>query len=76
MMCLELLAEFDPFLANHITTYGNPGKSNTSYLSSTIRDEFINLLAKHVTNKIVNEIKQCKCFSITVDYTPEIIQVD
>lgn len=76
MMCLELLAEFDPFLANHIATRGNPGKGNTSYLSSTICDEFINLMAKHVTNKIVNEIKQCKYFSIVVDSTPDISHVD
>ncbi|KAL4127199.1 hypothetical protein QTP88_011396 [Uroleucon formosanum] len=76
MMCLELLADFDPFLANHITTRGNPGKGNTSYLSSTICDEFINLMAKHVTNKIVNEIKQCKYFSIVVHSTPDISHID
>lgn len=72
MMCLE----FDPFLANHIITRGNPGKGNTSYLSSTICDEFINLMAKHVTNKIVNEIKQYKYFSIVVDSTPDISHID
>ncbi|XP_025407500.1 zinc finger MYM-type protein 1-like [Sipha flava] len=76
MMCLELLAEFDPFLANHIAIRGNPGKGNTSYLSSTICNEFINLMGKHVTNKIVNEIKQCKYFSIVVDSTSDICHVD
>jgi len=33
LMALELLAEFDPFLLNHLETYGNPGKGNTSYIS-------------------------------------------
>jgi len=30
LMALELLAEFDPFFSNHLETYGNPGKGNTS----------------------------------------------
>lgn len=42
--CLELLAEYDPFLAKHLEQYGNKGKGTTSYLSCTICDEFINLL--------------------------------
>jgi len=62
MMCLELLV--------------NPSKGNTSYFSSTICDEFINIMAKHVTNKIVNEIKQCKYFSIIFDSTPDISHVN
>ncbi len=34
MMCLELLAEVDPFIATHIASHGNPGKGHVSYLSS------------------------------------------
>ncbi|XP_025410523.1 uncharacterized protein LOC112683629 [Sipha flava] len=41
---LELLAKFDPFLSAHIAKYGNKGKGNVSYLSSTICDEFIMLM--------------------------------
>jgi len=39
---LEVLAQFDPFLQNHIRTLGNPGSGHVSYLSKTICDEFIN----------------------------------
>lgn len=36
---LELLAKFDPFIAQHIEKYGNRGKGTPSYLSSTIYEE-------------------------------------
>ncbi|XP_050064590.1 zinc finger MYM-type protein 1-like [Aphis gossypii] len=35
VMSLELIAEFDPFLKNHISEFGNKGKGTTSYLSFT-----------------------------------------
>jgi hypothetical protein len=35
MMVLELIAEFDPFLAKHASKYGKPG-SKTSYLPMSI----------------------------------------
>lgn len=33
---LQLVARFDPFLANHIGRYGNAGKGVPIYLSKTI----------------------------------------
>ena len=36
---LELISKFDPFLRNHIETYGNKGKGMPSYLSSTICED-------------------------------------
>ncbi len=48
IMALELISEFDPFLATHIAKYGNPGRNQTSYLSSTIYEEFISLIATKV----------------------------
>ena len=44
----DLLAEFNPFLADHIQMHGNPGKGNVPYLLSTIFEEFIDLLASEV----------------------------
>lgn len=55
-MFLKVIAEFDPFLAGHIRKYGNPGKGHISYLSSTICDEFIELLGKQVTKYILEEV--------------------
>ena len=76
VMTLELLAEFDPFLDLHIKRYGNKGSGTTSYLSSKICDEMINIMAEKVINTIVTEIKHAKYFSISVDSTPDIAHVD
>lgn len=76
MMLLELLSEFDPFLAQHISKYGNSGSGTTSYLSSTICDEIIVLMAKKVKEVIINEVKSRKYYSIVVDSTPDITHSD
>jgi len=44
--CLEIIAKFDPFLNGHLEKYGNPGRGNVSYLSSTCVNEFIDVIAK------------------------------
>lgn len=76
MMCLELIAEFDPFLATHVSHHGNPGSGKTSYLSSTICEEFIELMSNEVLNHIMSEIKKSKYYSIIIDSTPDISHVD
>ncbi|CAK1589517.1 unnamed protein product [Parnassius mnemosyne] len=45
---LELLSEYDPFLKEHINTYGNKGHGVTSYLSANICEEFIGLMGEKV----------------------------
>jgi len=67
-----LLSEFDPFLAQHISKYGNTASSTTLYLSSKICDEIIVLMAKQVKEVIINEVKSRKYYSIVVDSTPDI----
>lgn len=39
LMAIELLAEFDPFMSEHIKRYGNPEKEYTSYISSSTYEE-------------------------------------
>ena len=73
---LELLSKFDPFLAQHIERYGAKGRGNSSYLSSTICDEFIKTMGEHVLKHIVNELKSAKYFSVTVDSSHDISHVD
>ena len=60
VMSLELIAEFDPFLQNHIPTFGNKGKGKTSYLSFTVFEQFIEIMGEKVKKTIVNEIKNAK----------------
>lgn len=76
MMSLEMIAEYDSFLKEHILKYGNCGSEKTSYMSKTICDEFINIIGIEVRNKIISDIKKAKYFSIIVDSTPNISHTD
>ena len=58
--CLELLSEYDPFLAQHIEKYGNRGRGNPSYLSSTICEEFVLLMAGGMIVSIC--VKDSRCY--------------
>jgi len=72
----ELLAQFDPFLENHLKDYGHAGRGVASYLSSTTVEELIRLMAKKVHSKIISEISEAKYFSVSVDSTPDLSHVD
>lgn len=73
---LELLSEFDLFLEEHLKMYGNPGKGNTSYLSANICEEFIDLMGQQVLGTILEEVKESKYYSMSVDSTPDISHID
>ena len=75
---LELIARFDSFLCEHIKIkkYGGSERGVTSYLSKTMCEEFIQLLATKVEASIIAEIKLAKYFSISVDSTPDIAHAD
>ncbi|XP_045464284.1 zinc finger MYM-type protein 1-like [Harmonia axyridis] len=76
MMLLEFLAEFDPFLADHIEKHGNQGRGNVSYLSSSICEEIIQIMATEVLKSIDQEVTEAKYYSISVDSTPDITHTD
>lgn len=76
MMCLELIAEFDPFLKSHIDRYGNPGQGHSSYLSSTICEELLEVMGNTVINTVLQEVRDSKYFSIIVDSTPDFSHTD
>lgn len=73
---IELLAKFDPFLADHLQRFGGKGKGSVSYLSSTICEEFIHLMGERTKEAIISEIKEAKYFSVIVDSTPDLAHVD
>ena len=56
---LELISQFDPFLAQHIERQGARGRAKISYLSSTICDEFIMIMGQDVLKRIVCQILLC-----------------
>lgn len=75
-MLLETIAEYDPFLYDHIKKYGNPGSGKVSYLSSTTCEEFIKIMAKAVKKKIISQILKSKYFCISIDSTPDVSHTD
>lgn len=73
---LELLAKFDDILADHIARYGNQGRGNPSYLSHTVMEEVIAILASKVKATILSSILDAKYFSLIVDSTPDVSHID
>ena len=73
---MELVSKYDPFLARHLDKYGNKGSGSTSYLSHSICDELIIIMADKVMQAIVAEVQESKYFSISVDSTPDITHTD
>jgi hypothetical protein len=53
----ELLAQFDPFLSEHLGRCVASGRGNVSYLSSQIYEELILLMGNEVKRRIFAEIK-------------------
>ncbi|XP_031336217.1 zinc finger MYM-type protein 1-like [Photinus pyralis] len=76
LTCLEYLSQFDNFLKSHLEKYGNCGKGSVNYLSHSICDEFINLMAKKTLDVILDDIRNAMYFSLSVDSTPDISHVD
>ena len=73
---LELLAEYDDFLRQHIQNHGNPGRGHTNYLSSTICEELVRLMGNQVLNEIISRIKLSKYYSLSLDSTPDEGHID
>ncbi|XP_031335363.1 zinc finger MYM-type protein 1-like [Photinus pyralis] len=74
--CLEYLAEFDPFIANHLSKYGHRGQGSVSYLSNTTCDEIINIMGDKLRKSFIEEVKTATYFSLIIDSTPDISHVD
>ena len=51
---LELVAQYDVFLAQHIQTHGNRGSGHTNYLSSTIMEELVSIMGEKVKQEIIS----------------------
>jgi len=76
MEVTALIAEFDPFLSQHIEKFGNSGKGTVNYLSSSTVNELIQMIAEAVMSIIVQELSRSKYYSISVDSTPDLSHTD
>ncbi|XP_076030856.1 uncharacterized protein LOC143019040 [Oratosquilla oratoria] len=68
---VELMAQFDPVLKEHIAKVQG-GASHTSYLGNITQNELIDCISERVLECMVTEIRQSKYFSIILDCTPDL----
>lgn len=73
---VDLLAKYDPVLREHTLRIKLGKKFETSYLSPTIQNEFIEILGEKVREIIIKEVKEAKYFSMMFDSTPDVSHKD
>lgn len=66
---ISLLAKHNSVLKHHLE---HLKKGQVSYLSKTIQNEIIEIMANSVRNKILNDIKEAKYYTIMFDCTPDV----
>nr|CAI5823593.1 unnamed protein product [Callosobruchus analis] len=54
----------------------NLKKGQVSYLSKTMQNEIIEIMAKTVRNSILNDIKEAKYYTIMFDCTPDVSHIE
>uniref|UniRef100_A0A8C5PB73 Zinc finger MYM-type protein 1 n=1 Tax=Leptobrachium leishanense TaxID=445787 RepID=A0A8C5PB73_9ANUR len=73
---LETVSEYDPFLAQHIQTKANKGKGCTSYLSTNVCEELIQITGKKILEVVINHVKRAKYYSVSVDSSEDASHID
>lgn len=74
--CLKLISQFDLFIAEYEEIWKSRKRSHITYLSANICNYFINVMGRKVRNPIIDEVKESKYYSISVDSTPDLTYVD
>ena len=67
---VQMLAEFDPVIKEHVDRITND-KIRDHYLGPSIQNELINLLDTAIRSAIIAKVKEAKYFSVLLDCTPD-----
>ncbi|CAM5083697.1 unnamed protein product [Natator depressus] len=73
---VELMAEFDAVLQEHLRRVITQEMYTDHYLGKTIQNEIIQLLATKVKQKIVADLKSARYYSVILDCTPDISHME
>lgn len=70
---IDLVSHYHPQLKEHILRHK---KGQVTYFSPSVQNEFLEIIANKIREKIFVDIKASKYFSIMFDCTPDISHVD
>ncbi|GBN03808.1 Zinc finger MYM-type protein 1 [Araneus ventricosus] len=73
---VQLLAEFHPVMEENVRSSLNKQYKLTTYLSKTIQNEVIHLIAHNVKSYILDEVKKSKYYSIILDSIPDLSKTE
>lgn len=68
---IQLLAEFDPVMQEHVRRILMKEEKKATYLSKNIQNELISIIFEKITSIIVEKVNQSKYYSIILDCTPD-----
>ncbi|GFX78879.1 zinc finger MYM-type protein 1 [Trichonephila clavipes] len=76
LQIVQLLAQFDPVMEEHLRKVIKKEKVKVHYLGKEIQNELITLLGENITFHIIGENKKAKYYSVIIDCTPDISKTE